>query len=63
MVERADIEAKVREIESAIEETRESAKDAAVVIAVAVVVVVALAFLVGRRKGKKVAAVVEVYKL
>lgn len=63
MVERADIEAKAREIEQALAETKESAQQKAVVVAVAVVVVIALAFLLGRRRGKKGAAFVEVYKV
>jgi hypothetical protein len=63
MVERADIEAKARQIEQALVETKESAQQKAVVVAVAVVVVVAIAFLLGRRRGKKGAAVVEVFKV
>ncbi len=63
MVERADIEAKAREIERALTETRESVKNRIVLLALGVAVVVAVAFLVGRRKGRKGAAVVEVYKL
>jgi hypothetical protein len=62
MVERADIEAKARQIEQALMETKENAQDKAVVIAVAVVVVIALAFLLGRRRGKKGAAIIEVFK-
>ncbi len=63
MVQRADIEAKAREIERALTETRESVKNRIVLLALGVAVVVAVAFLVGRRKGRKGAAVVEVYKL
>lgn len=63
MVERADIEAKAREIERALTETRESVKNRIVLVVLGVAVVVAVAFLVGRRKGRKGAAVVEVYKL
>lgn len=62
MVERADIEAKARQIEQALTETKESVQQKAVVVAVVVVAVVALAFLLGRRRGKKGAAVVEIYK-
>ncbi len=62
MVERADIEAKARQIEQALMETKENAQDKAVVIAVAVVAVIALAFLLGRRRGKKGAAIIEVFK-
>ena len=63
MVERADIEAKARQIEQALVETKESAQQKAVVVAVAVVAIVALAFLLGRRRGRKGAAVVEVFKV
>lgn len=63
MVERADIEAKARQIEQALVETKESAQQKAVVVAVAVIAIVAVAFLLGRRRGKKGAAVVEVFKV
>jgi hypothetical protein len=63
-VERADLEAKLREIERVVSETKEQARNTGVVIAVAVVAVVALAFLLGRRKGTKAGgARVEVYRL
>jgi len=63
-IERADLEAKLREIEQVVDETKESAKNTGVVVAIAVVVIIALAFLMGRRKGKKTGgARVEVYRL
>ncbi len=63
-IERADLEAKLREIEQVVEETKESAKNTGVVVAVIVVAVIALAFLFGRRKGKKAGgARIEVYRL
>jgi uncharacterized protein (TIGR03382 family) len=63
-VERADLEAKLREIERVVSETKEQARNTGVVIALAVVAVVALAFLFGRRKGAKAGgARVEVYRL
>lgn len=63
-VERADLEAKLRQIEQVVDETKESAKTTGVVVAVAVVVVIALAFIFGRRKGRKAGgARVEVYRL
>lgn len=52
-VERADLEAKLRQIESIVEETKQQAQSASVVVAVAVVVVIAVAFLWGRRRGRK----------
>ena len=60
---RSDLEAKLREIQEAIDETSEQAKNAGVVIAIAVVVVIFIAFLLGRRKGKKGRARVEVYRI
>ncbi len=65
MIERADIEAKAREIESALAETKEAAQNTAVMAGVAVIVAVALAFWLGRRRGagKPGKAVVEVYRV
>jgi hypothetical protein len=62
-VEKADLEAKLREIESVIDETTESAKNAGVAIAIGAVVVLLLVFVLGRRKGRKGSARVEVYRL
>jgi hypothetical protein len=62
-VTRADLEAKLRQIEGAVDETKESARNAGVLIAVAVVALIALFYLMGRRKGKKGSARVEVYRL
>jgi hypothetical protein len=63
MVTRADIEAKAKEIESVLAQTQEAAKTSAVWLAVGVAAIVAVAFLMGRRKGKRGKAVVEVYKV
>ncbi len=63
MVERADIEAKAQELAAAIEETKEAAQNTAVLAGVAVIVVVAIAYLLGRRKGKASKTVVEVYRV
>lgn len=62
-VTRADIEAKARQVEQAVEETKDAAQNTAVLAGVAVVVVVLVAFLIGRRKGKGGKAVVEVYRI
>ncbi len=63
-VQREDLEAKLREIESIVEETKTQARATGTLIVVVVVVVVAVAFLMGRRKGKKAGgARVEVYRL
>jgi hypothetical protein len=61
-VEKSDLEAKLREIEGVIDETAAASKGA-VLLAVAVVVVIALFFLLGKRKGKKGSARVEVFRL
>lgn len=63
MIQRSDIEAKAREIESAINETKEAAQNTAVLAGVAVIVAVLIAFLLGRKKGKAGKAVVEVYRI
>lgn len=63
VVQRADIEAKAREIESAITETKESAQNTAVLAAVAVVLVVAVAYFLGNRKGGRGKTLVEVYRV
>jgi hypothetical protein len=63
MIERSDIEAKARQIESAVQETKEAAQNTAVIAGVAVIVFVILAFLIGRRKGKAGKAIVEVYRV
>jgi hypothetical protein len=61
-VEKADLEAKLKEIQDVVEETT-GATRGAVVAAVALVLVVALVFLVGKRRGKKGSARVEVFRL
>lgn len=63
-VRREDLESKLREIEHAVDETKESARNVGLVVAVGVVVVIALAFLFGRRKGtKSEKTLVEVYRI
>lgn len=63
-VERADLEAKLREIEVVVEETRDQAKNTGVAVALAAVASVGIAFLVGRRRGKKAGgARVEIFRL
>ena len=63
MVQRADIEAKAKEIEAALQETKESAQNTAVLAGVAVIVVVLIAYLLGNRKGKAGKTLVEVYRV
>jgi len=63
-VSRADIEAKLREIRGEVDETSSSAKPYALVAAVAIgVAVVALAYTLGRRKGRKKTTVVEIRRV
>lgn len=63
-IERKDLEAKLREIESIVDETRDKAKTTGTAIAVGAVIVVILVFLLGRKRGKKAGgARVEVYRL
>lgn len=61
-VEKADLEAKLQEIQGTVGETTR-ATHGAVLAAVAVVLVIALFFLLGRRKGRKGSARVEVFRL
>jgi heme A synthase len=63
MIKPSDIEAKAREVEAALDETRESVQNTAIVAAVAVALFVILAFIVGRRRGKRSKAVIEVYRV
>jgi hypothetical protein len=63
-ISRADLEAKMRELQGEVETTTTSAKEYALVAgAVGLVVVVSVAFLIGRRRGKKKSTVVEVRRL
>jgi len=63
VVQRADIEAKAKEIEAALQETKESAQNTAVLAGVAVVLVVIIAYFLGNRKGKAGKTLVEVYRV
>jgi len=63
-IQRDDLEAKLRELQGEVTETRESATSTLVTVgAVVLVGVIAVAFLLGRRKGKKRTTVVEVRRL
>ena len=62
-ISRDDIEAKARQIVSAIDETKESAKNTAVLAGVAIAVVVVMAFVMGRRRGRRSKTLVEVYRV
>ncbi|MFQ5948788.1 MAG: hypothetical protein ACE5KX_08005 [Acidimicrobiia bacterium] len=62
-VEKSDLQAKLREIQEVVEETAASARNTGVAVAVAVIVLLVMAYLVGRRRGRKGSARVEVYRL
>jgi hypothetical protein len=63
-VTRHDIEAKLREIKGEVDETTDQAKPVALAVGVAVAVaVVGLAFVWGKRRGRKRATIVEVRRV
>lgn len=62
-VSRQDIEAKANEIVSAVNQTKESAKDTAVLAGVVVAILILAAFLMGRRRGSRNKTMVEVYRV
>jgi len=63
-IERADLEAKLREIDDIVTETKEQARSTVTVLVLTAVAVAALMFVFGRRRGKKAGgARVEVYRL
>jgi hypothetical protein len=63
-IQRSDLEAKLRELQGEVEETKESAASTLVTVgAVVAVGVIAIAFLIGRRKGRKRTTVVEVRRI
>ena len=63
-VSRADIEAKLREIRGEVDDASTSARPYALAAAVVVgVAVIALAYTLGRRKGRKKTTVVEIRRV
>ena len=62
-ISRDDIEAKALEIVGAVDQTKESGKDKAMLGAVAVAVIVAVAFVLGRKRGSRNKTMVEVYRV
>jgi heme/copper-type cytochrome/quinol oxidase subunit 2 len=63
-ITRDDLEAKFRSVQGEVEEQKASAISTAVTVgAVVVVGVIAVAFLFGRRKGKKRTTIVEVRRI
>lgn len=63
-IDRGDLEAKLRELQGGVTETKESATSMLLTVgAVVAVGVLAVAFLAGRRRGKKRTTVVEVRRI
>ena len=62
-ISRDDIEAKARELVGAVDDTREAARDKAMVGVAVVAVVVIAAFVLGRRRGQRNKTIVEVYRV
>jgi hypothetical protein len=63
-VDRAAIEAKLRELRGEVDSTATAAKPTMIAVAgVAVVVLLGAAYLLGRRKGKKKSTVVEIRRV
>jgi hypothetical protein len=62
-ITRQDIEAKANELVSAVNQTKDSARDTAVAAGVVVAILVLLAFIFGRRRGARNQTLVEVYRV
>lgn len=62
-ITRQDIEAKANEIVSAVNQTKESARDTAVAAGVVVAILILLAFVLGRRRGSRNKTLIEVYRV
>jgi hypothetical protein len=62
-ISRDDLEAKALELVAAVDDTRRSTQDKAILIAVMIGVVVISAFVIGRKRGRRNKTVVEVYRV
>jgi hypothetical protein len=62
-ITRQDIEAKANQLVSAVNQTKDSARDTAVVAGVVVAVLILIAFIFGRRRGSRNQTLVEVYRV
>ncbi len=62
-ITRDDIEAKARELADALDETKSSVQDKAMIGVIAVTAVIVAAFIIGRRRGSRNKTVVEVYRV
>ncbi len=63
MIDRADIEAKAREIEEAITEAGESMRSTATMTTIGLLAAVTIAYLAGRRRGRSKSARIEIHRL
>ena len=62
-INRNDLESKFRQVQSAVDDSTSTVKQAGVGAALAAVALLVLVFLLGRRKGKKGGAQLEIYRL
>ena len=62
-ISKQDIESKANEIVSAVNQTKDAARDTAVVAGVVVALLVLAAFIFGRRRGSRNKTLVEVYRV
>ena len=63
-ITRGDLESKLRELQGEVDETKESAVSTAIAVgAVIAVGVIAVAFMLGRRRGKRRTTVVEIRRI
>ena len=63
-ITRADLESKLREVRGEVEEKGEAAKSTGLTVAlVGVVALVGMAFLLGRRRGRRKSTVVEIRRV
>lgn len=62
-IERTDLEAKFRQVQSAVDDTATGAKKAGIGLAIGAVLLVLLVYLLGKRTGKKGGAQLEIYRL
>ena len=62
-VSRDDLERKAQQIFDAVEDTKQSAQNTAIIGAIVVAGVIAAAFVIGRRRGSRNKTVVEVYRV
>lgn len=62
-VERADLEAKLKEIQDAVDETKRSAASVGIAAVLGIVLLLLVVYLMGRRKGKQGSARLEIYRL